>query len=238
VIEDAASCERLALQDFTENHMKKIALSAALLSLTVAALSGRAATVKGTYVEARTSEVFAGACVVNAEVGTTGREALLAWKVDEGRFNGVSLAGLSVVAAVSGDMNLSMHEVGGDVAKTRTALFLDARATDIQRKALVAMATTLAKDVIDTVVEVSPASIEFVNDAHEIRVATKTLRLVVDKHLDHDVTCGNKQWFQPLAKVDQAEMGGTTENTFDGASLGTKWSDPNKRSAFFGTFSY
>ena len=33
-------------------------------------------------------------------------------------------------------------------------------------------------------------------------------------------------------------MGATVENAFDGASLGTKWSDPNKRSAFFGTFSY
>jgi hypothetical protein len=28
------------------------------------------------------------------------------------------------------------------------------------------------------------------------------------------------------------------ENAFNGSSLGTKWSDPNKRSGFFGTFSY
>jgi hypothetical protein len=33
-------------------------------------------------------------------------------------------------------------------------------------------------------------------------------------------------------------MGTTAENAYSGASLSTKWSDPNKRSSFFGTFSY
>ena len=44
----------------------------------------------GTYVEARTAEVFAGACIMNGEAATTGREALLAWKVDRGQVNGVT----------------------------------------------------------------------------------------------------------------------------------------------------
>jgi hypothetical protein len=60
----------------------------------------------------------------------------------------------------------------------------------------------------------------------------------VQKHLDHDPSCGNKQWFGPLTTVDRAEMGTTAENAFSGNSLGTKWSDPNKRSSFFGSFSY
>ena len=33
-------------------------------------------------------------------------------------------------------------------------------------------------------------------------------------------------------------MGTTAENAFNGTTLGTKWSDPNKRSSFFGTFWY
>jgi hypothetical protein len=218
--------------------MRTIAVAIALLGVAVSGISARGATVKGTYVEARTSEVFAGACVVNGEAGTTGREALLAWKVDQGRFNGVSLNGLAVVAAVVGNTNLSVHEIGGDVAKTRTALFLDARATDAQRKALIAMVKALSKDVVGTIVETTPAPITFVDGGHQIRVTTASLELAVQKHLDHDVTCGNKQWFQPLTIVDHAEMGATDENRFEGASLGTKWSDPNKRSGFFGTFSY
>ena len=189
--------------------MKRTAFAAVVLGLAVSTLSARGVTVKGTYVEARTSEVFAGACVVNSEAGTTGREALLAWKVDQGRFGGVSLDDLAVVAAVSGDTNLSVHEIGGEVAKTRTALFLDARASDAQRKALVAMVKTLSKDIIGTVVEVAPVAIEFVEGPHDIRVTTKTVRLVVEKHMDHDVTCGNKQWFGPLSTVEHVEMGAT-----------------------------
>ena len=218
--------------------MKTIAAALVLLGVAGAAVSARAVTVKGTYVEARTSEVFAGACVVNGEAGTTGREALLAWKVDRGRFNGVALNGLAIVAAVAGDTNLSIHEIGGEVAKTRTALFVDARATPAQRKALIAMVRALSKDVIGTVVESVAAPIEFIDGGHDVRVSTKALKLVVQKHMDHDVTCGNKQWFQPLSTVAHAEMGATDENMFDGASLGTRWSDPNKRSAFFGTFAY
>ena len=218
--------------------MKTIAAALVLLGVAGAAVSARAVTVKGTYVEARTSEVFAGACVINGEAGTTGREALLAWKVDRGRFNGVALDGLAIVAAVAGDTNLSIHEIGGEVAKTRTALFVDARATPAQRKALVAMVRGLSNGVVTTIVDATPASIAFVDGMHDIRVVTKTVRLVVHKHLDHDVTCGNKQWFSPLTNVVQAQMGATDENEFQGAELGTKWSDPNKRSAFFGTFAY
>ena len=77
---------------------------------------------------------------MNGEAGTTGREALLAWKVDRGSFDGVSLNGLAVVAAVAGDTNLGIREIGGGTAQTRTALFVDERATPAQRTALVAMA--------------------------------------------------------------------------------------------------
>ena len=36
----------------------------------------------------------------------------------------------------------------------------------------------------------------------------------------------------------QATMGVAEQNAFSGSALGTKWSDPNKRSAFFGSFAY
>jgi hypothetical protein len=205
--------------------MKKIFSALALSTLTFATLSAKPASITGTYVEARTAEVFAGACIMNGEAATTGREALLAWKVDRGQMNGVSLDGLAVVAAIAADANLGIHEIGGESTTARAALFLDARATPAQRKALVTMVRSLAGNVIGSVV-------------HEIRVSTSALRLSVDKHLNHDASCGNKQWFGPLTTVDRAEMGNTSENEFSGAALCTKWSDPNKRSAFFGTFSY
>src|SRR5437762_13748377 len=92
--------------------MKKIALSLGLSSLMFVSLAARSASVTGTYVEARTAEVFAGACVMNGEAATTGREAILAWKVDRGQVNGVTLDGLAVVAALASDTNLRIHESG------------------------------------------------------------------------------------------------------------------------------
>jgi hypothetical protein len=218
--------------------MKKIAVAFALAALPLVTLSAKSATITGTYVEARTAEVFAGACVMNGEAATTGREALLAWKVDRGQVNGVSLDGLAVVAAIAADANLGIHEIGGEATTARAALFLDARATPAQRKALVAMVRSLAGSLIGSVVQETVAPIQFVDSGHDIRVSTNTLKLSVEKHLNHDASCGNKQWFGPLTAVDRTEMGNTSENEFSGPALCTKWSDPNKRSAFFGTFSY
>ncbi len=219
--------------------MKKTILAVTLVGLAAAPLlAARGAAIKGTYVEARTAEVFTGGCIMNGEAGTTGREALLAWKVARGSFNGVALNGLAVVAAVAADANLGIREIGGQAAKARTAIFVDERATPTQRKALVAMAKRLSNGVLDTVVELTPSAIQFVDEGKAIRVATTSVHLTVQKELTHDPTCGGKQWFHPLSAVDSAEMGTTAENAFNGNALGTKWSDPNKHSGFFGTFSF
>src|SRR5262245_34962758 len=101
--------------------MKRAALTAVLTGLAVGRLLGAPGpAITGAYVEARTAEVFAGGCIMNGEAGTTGREALLAWKVDRGSFNGVSLNGLSVVAAVSATANLGIREIGGETATTKS----------------------------------------------------------------------------------------------------------------------
>jgi len=227
-----------AVAIYKELTMKKIALSFALSSVTLVSLAAKPASVTGTYVEARTAEVFAGACVVNSEGGTTGREAVLAWKVDRGQVNGVTLDGLAVVAALAADANLGIHEIGGEVAVARAAIFVDARANAAQRKALVAMVRSLSGGLIGSVVQESAVPIAFTDSGHQITVSTDTIKLAVEKHLNHDASCGNKQWFNPLTGGVTAEMGTTDENAYSGPALCAKWSDPNKRSSFFGTFSY
>jgi hypothetical protein len=221
--------------------MKRAMTAAVLAGVLAAPLGARGAagaSVRGAYAEARTAEVFTGGCIMNGEAATAGREALLAWKVDRGSFDGVAVDGLAIVAAVAGDANLGIREIGGETARTRSAMFVDERATPAQRAALVSMAKQLSNGLIDSVVEVTPTPIQFVDEGGAIRVSAAPLRLTVEKEMKHDPTCGGKQWFHPLAAVDGAAMGTTAENAFTGTALGTKWSDPNKRSAFFGTFAY
>ena len=192
--------------------------------------------VSGQYVEARTAEIFTGGCIMGSEAETMGKQAVLAWKVDRGSVNGVSLDGLSVVAALSGDVNLGLHEIGGATAAVRTALIVDERATPVQRMALASLASDMTKR-IGTIVSVTPGPITFADQGESIHVTASNVALDVTKEINHDPTCGAQQWFTPLASTDHAHMGQADQNAFSGSALGTKWSDPNKRSAFFGTFS-
>lgn len=217
--------------------MKRMIVLAAVIGLGGSTLFAGGGTVSGSYVEARTAEVFTGGCIMNSEAGTMGKEAVLAWKVDRGSFNGVSLDGLSIVAALSGTANLGVHEMGGDIATVRSQVFVDQRANPVQRMALVAMANDLAKGGLGSIVNVTSAPIRYSDSEHGVQVVTGQVALDVNKHMSHDTSCGGQQWFQPLSKVDGAELGETQTHVFSGSSLGVKWSDPNKRSAFFGTFS-
>src|ERR1041385_3079311 len=56
--------------------------------------------IRGDYVETRSADVYTGQCFANGEVNLVGNEAILAWHVRSGSWNGVPLDGLSVAAAV------------------------------------------------------------------------------------------------------------------------------------------
>ena len=220
--------------------MKRAIIVAALFCVAASPLlAGGKTTITGAYVEARTAEVFTGGCIMNSEAETVGKQAVLAWKVDRGSFNGIAIDGLSVVAAVSGDRNLGMTEMGGEKPAVRSALFVDARANAAQQIALVAMANQLSQGIVGTIVQVTPTAIQFADHGSEISVSAGQVTLDVNKHLTHDPTCGAMQWFHPFSSsLDAPEMGVASRHLFTGSALGTKWSDPNKRSAFFGTFTY
>lgn len=220
--------------------MTRAMVFAALIGLAASPLvAGGNGSVSGEYVEARTAEVFTGGCIMSSEAETIGKQAVLAWKIDHGRFNGVSLDGLSVVAAVAGDRNLGIQEMGGlKPAVVKSAVYVDQQANPAQRIALVALADQLSKGLVSNVVSVTPAPIEFADRGQEIRVNGGPVVLDVNKVMTHDPSCGAMQWFHPFAVVDHAAMGVAEQHAFNGGGLGTRWSDPNKRSAFFGTFSY
>ena len=107
-------------------------------------LAGGRNSVAGSYVEARTAEVFTGGCVMGSEAETMGKQAVLAWKVDRGSFNGIARR-LSVVAALSGDRNLGIPRSAARSRQSEAAMFVDERANAAQQLALVAMANELSK---------------------------------------------------------------------------------------------
>ena len=72
-----------------------------LLLLPILLTPDTSVSVRGQYVEARTCDVFTGSCFANADTGLTGKNAVLAWKVESGTVAGTKLDGLGVVAVVA-----------------------------------------------------------------------------------------------------------------------------------------
>ena len=215
--------------------MKSIAVAAFVL------LAGPAwaDTITGSYVEARTAEVFAGGCIMSSEAETIGRQAVMAWRIDQGAFGGETLDGLRVVAAVSGDRNLGIREIGGEAPSfVRAVLYVDQRATPAQQRALAGLVRELSRGLITEVVQTTAAAIAFEDRGDAIAVSAGDSELNVRKGIEHGPSCGAMKWFTPFSVVDNPAMGTALANAFSGRALDTRWSAPNRKSAFFGTFSY
>jgi hypothetical protein len=221
--------------------MKKIIL---LLAMCLMAASVFAAppttTLKGDYLEARSADVFTGPCFAMSEVGLTGHEAILAWKISEGNWQGVPLAGLSVVAVVRASATLG--DPYHDPYPARSVLIVDSRANDAQKSALQAFAESRAGNLLAHVarVEVAPIQMTFQRgDQHGAAKMTagkfaeiETRSLCAGDHL-----CGNETvFYPPLVSLDHSMPAFTLDSSFSGQGLGEVWKNVDKRSAFVGSF--
>lgn len=216
------------------------------------------ARIEGDYIESRTADIFTGPCFANAEVFITGHQALMAWKIRAGSWEGVDLSGRTVAAAVRASTTLSKD----DPAKATTVLIVDSEATDAQRKALVAFAREMGGPRLANVQEVKTSLMNlFVEDmeaeaesaSHETpghhygfpqapkgsfwapglaEISTRPLD-------DTDHMCGNEVVeYPPLSKGVAAQPAYTLANVYKGSGLSTRWDDRNCRGSFVGHFSY
>jgi hypothetical protein len=199
--------------------------------------------VYGEYIEARNADVYTGPCFANSEVGQGGDLAMMGWKVQKGNWQGVELDGLSVVGVIRASHTL------GDVTRTaypvKAVLIIDERANLNQRLALKSFAQRMSGDLLTDVVRVEyqPIDFSFDNDNVHSRKATLSagslanIRTRAIAAIDH--ICGNEDtYYPPLTKVNHAMPAVTVAHTFQGQGLNARWSSPDKRSAFVGTFQY
>src|SRR5438874_5742222 len=127
-----------------------------LLSALLSPAAGPANEIRGQYLEARTCDVFTGSCFANADTGLTGRNAVLAWKVESGSVGGTRLDGLGVVAVVAAQETLGLKQS----AAGKAVVIVDEKATPVQRAALVAFVKAQAGDLAGEVVAVRPAKVD------------------------------------------------------------------------------
>lgn len=198
--------------------------------------------ITGDYLEVRSCDVFTGPCFANAEMGLTGKEGILVWTIREGRWNGVELNGLSVIAVVR------TRETMGDTSfrprKGRSVMIVDSKANAIQRDALVGFAAARAGDLVSEVVAVHTSSIEStIGACNKSGCSTIKAEGIVEVSTRcmgaHDHICGNEELFYPpLTRVAHPIPAYTEVAAYQGSDLDVTWSLTSQRGAYLASFEY
>lgn len=218
---------------------KKLGVASAIAFLVAGAAI--ASQIRGDYIESRSADVYTGPCFANGEMNLVGNQALLAWSVRSGSWNGVDLNGLVVAVALRAKATLG--DPYANPWPARSVVLVDDRATGRQREALVAFAKTMGGELVANVVEVETAPMTMSVErqgTHPSRaffrageLATIETRAIGEK--DH--LCGNEYTFYPpLTETEHAMPAVALKDEYRGPGLGVSWSSSEKRSAFVGNF--
>ncbi len=219
---------------------KIVVLSVLLTCLSAVSSAASQPQIKGQYLETRSADVYVGQCFANSEVNLAGQEAIVAWHITEGQWDGVSLAGLTVVGAVKAQATLG--DPYGKPYPAKSVLLVDREATPQQRQALINFAQEMGGELLRHVVRVIDTAIdmEVAPGQHTARarlqagdvVAVETRAIGEKDHL-----CGSEDTlYPPLTQTAHAMPAVALTDEYRGNDLETSWTLHDKRSAFVGTF--
>jgi hypothetical protein len=215
-----------------------------LLIVAIAAVSSltslRAAEpLRGTYVEARTCQVYTGPCFANGEVGSTGKDAIMTWHIKSGDLNGVELKGRSVAMIVRASHTLGFNGFA-DADTTQAIVIVDSGADDAQSAALQQFALAQTGFEASQVAQVYKRDIEMNFDMTDLTATVKVAdfaSLETRKARPGDCICSNETaYYPPLTKLKGFVPGVTIEGDVTARRLGGRWSIPDTRTAYLGTF--
>jgi len=206
----------------------------ALLSLPVVAQQ-----IRGDYLETRSADIYTGQCFANGEVNLVGNEAILAWHVQSGSWNGVPLDGLSVAAAVRARATLG--DPYANPYPAQAVLIVDDQADDRQHAALEDFAHQMGGELLDHVERVitAPVELEVNREQHGVALlrAGKFATVQTRSIGDQDHLCGNEiTFYPPLTQVAHSMPAVAVTDEYRGPGLDVSWDLHGKRSAFVGSF--
>ena len=222
--------------------MRTLLAIGVLAMMVSASTTAHAAEIRGQYLESRTCDIYTGPCFANAEMALDGKEAVMAWKVEEGGWRGVSLTGLSVAVVVKAESTLGYDGIfAQNPGEIESVILVDEDATDRQSEALVAFVMEAAEEYTGDVQRVVRTSMEMENDYYSMASSFKAGRLAQIETRgmrSTDCVCTNEAvFYQPLVSdVYQATPAYALTHSYRGKDLSGRWTDNNSRSAFLATF--
>ena len=194
---------------------------------------------RGTYVEARTCQVYTGPCFANGEVGSTGKDAILTWHIKSGDLNGVELKGHTVAVIVRASHTLGFNGFD-DATTTKAIVIVDSSADDSEAVALQQFALAQTGLEASQIADVYRREIEMNFDMTELTATVKVedfASLETRKARKGDCICSNESaYYPPLTKLKGFVPGVTIEGDVSARRLGGRWSIPDSRTAYLGTF--
>ena len=208
--------------------------------LVVLGISLQAQQIRGDYIESRSTDVYVAQCFANGEVGLTGNDALMAWHVEQGAWDGVKLDGLTIAAAVRARATLG--DPYGDPYPAQAVLLVDRAASARQREALIALAKHNGGRLLENVVSVNyvPVVLDTPADPQQggaVLRAGKLATIITRPLNHHDHICGNEtNFYPPLTNVSDAVSAVALTDEFQGEGLGAQWSSHGRRSAYIARF--
>lgn len=195
--------------------------------------------IRGDYIETRSADIYTGQCFANAEVNLVGDEAILAWHVQSGSWDGVPLDGLTVAAAVKARATLG--DPYANPYPAHAVLIVDDQANQQQRVALEAFVHQIGGELLGHVQQVFAAPMELVvnHERHGVALLRAGRFAVVQTRSinQNDHLCGNEvTFYPPLTQVTHSMPAVALTDTYNGPGLGVDWESHGRRSAFVGTF--
>ena len=184
--------------------------------------AGEAPAISGDYVEARSNEVYTCGCLYSGQMTTAGREAILAWRITSGDYEGTPLAGVKVAAVVVGDANLGAYE-----APRRTALYLDEAASDAQRRAVVALWQRAYSQALGKIASVHQVPISFTRESDTTRLSIPNLVEVQARkaRLPEDAHPGSFLWYGPFLPLRSSCLATALNYEYSGMDFQHQWQD-------------
>lgn len=184
--------------------------------------------VQGTYLEARTAAIFAGACHANGERMLEGREALCVWHFESG-----PSAGVTVALLVVGDANLAEEQV-----RWNSRCFISDQASSAARESAIAWLRQREPRWFSTELEPHALRIEtqLAGDHYSVQAQG---RFALEGSALVDRACCKmplQVWYQPLAQVENRIVGDNTRFFIHEEALDRHFERPGENSTFIARF--
>ena len=165
----------------------------------------------------------------------------MAWKVDQGAWNNVTLDGLGAALILHAEGTLGYDGVFPMRAgKIKAVLMVDEKASARQRDALVDFVKDSARDLTDNIVRVQSVPFTLKNDHLDnigVFKAGDLAEIQTRKLKKSDCVCTNEVvFYQPLTTIQNASAAYSLKLSYQGQDLGTRFTNRGIRSAFLGTF--